>query len=311
MNDQDVKKDTRPPYRFSSIIELHQVLELPKPLHPLVSLFDNTQIAVNKKQLPSSFIFDFYSISYKKKTKGRTGYGQSYYDFDDGTMTFVAPSQLVATSRETEYFGISLLFHADFIRNYPLGKLIKRFGFFGYESNEALHLSEKEKEIIINLFKNIRTELENPIDDFSQDIVVSHLETLLNYSNRFYKRQFITRKTVSHDLLSQLEQILDDYFASEQGLHSGLPTVEYLASRLNLSPRYLSDMLRSITGQSGQQHIHEKLIEKAKEYLSTTNLTVAEVAYKLGFEYPQSFNKLFKNKTELTPVAFKARFLSS
>jgi len=306
-----LKKEGKQPYRFSSILELHRVLELPKALHPLVSIFDTTQLPVDKKNLPTSFIFDFYSISYKKKTKGRTGYGQSYYDFDDGTMTFVAPSQLVTSSRETEYFGISLLFHADFIRNYPLGKLIRRLGFFAYESNEALHLSEKEKQIILNLFKNIQDELENPIDDFSQDIVVSHLETLLNYSNRFYKRQFITRKTASHDLLSQLEQLLDDYFAREQGLSSGLPTVEYLASRLNLSPRYLSDMLRSLTGQSGQQHIHEKLIEKAKEYLSTTNLTVAEVAYRLGFEYPQSFNKLFKNKTELTPVAFKARFLNN
>lgn len=306
-----VKKENKHPHRFSSIIELHQVLELPKPLHPLFSLFDNTQIAVNKKNLPTNFIFDFYSISYKKKTKGRTGYGQSYYDFDDGTMTFVAPSQLIATSQDTEYFGISLLFHPDFIRSYPLGKHIKRFGFFSYDSNEALHLSEKEKEIILNLLKNLKDELENAIDDFSQDIVVSHLETLLNYSNRFYKRQFITRKIASHDLLTKLEYILEGYFANEQGLSTGLPTVEYLASKLNLSPRYLSDMLRNITGQNAQQHIHEKLIEKAKEYLSATNLTVAEIAYKLGFEYPQSFNKLFKNKTDLTPIGFKEKFLSN
>jgi len=299
---------SKKPYRFQSIVELHRQLELPKPLHPLVSIFDNTQITVNKRHLPANFVFDFYSISYKKKTKGRTGYGQSYYDFDDGTMTFVAPTQIIATSRDTEYFGISLLFHPDFIRNYPLGKHIKRFGFFSYDSNEALHLSEKEKEIILNIFKTTRDELENTIDDFSQDIVVSHLETLLNYSNRFYKRQFITRKTVNHDLLMQLEEILDDYFTNERGLSLGLLTVEYVAAKLNLSPRYLSDMLRSITGQSAQQHIHEKLIEKSKEYLSTTSLTVAEIAYKLGFEYPQSFNKLFKNKTDQTPIAFKERF---
>ncbi|MGN8070150.1 helix-turn-helix domain-containing protein [Mucilaginibacter sp. 22184] len=302
-----MKKAVTPPYRFTSIIELHRTLELPKPLHPLVSVFDNTQVAVNKKQLPTDFLFDFYSISFKKRTKGRTGYGQSYYDFDDGTMTFVAPSQVVATSRDTEYFGISLLFHPDFLRNYPLGKHIKRFGFFAYDSNEALHLSEKEKAIILGLFENIKIELENTIDDFSQDIVISHLETLLNYSNRFYKRQFITRRTANYDLLTQLETILDDYFINERGLTSGLPTVEFLASKINLSPRYLSDMLRSITGQSAQQHIHEKLIEKAKEYLSSTNLTVAEIAFKLGFEYPQSFNKLFKNKTSLTPVAFKEK----
>ncbi|XZF12437.1 helix-turn-helix domain-containing protein [Chitinophagaceae bacterium MMS25-I14] len=235
------------------------------------------------------------------------GYGQSYYDFDDGTMTYVAPSQLNATSRDAEYFGISLLFHPDFIRNYPLGKQIKHFGFFSYDSNEALHLAEKEKEVILNLLKNIKEELENAIDDFSQDIVLSHIETLLNYSNRFYKRQFITRKPASHDLLIQLEKILEDYFSNEKGLISGLPTVDFLASEMNLSPRYLSDMLRSLTGQSAQQHIHEKLIEKAKEYLFSTNLTVAEIAYKLGFEYPQSFNKLFKNKTNLTPIAFKEK----
>lgn len=304
-------KDTKYPYRFSSIIELHRVLELPGPLHPLVSVFDNTQLAMNKKQLPANFIFDFYSISYKKKMKGRTGYGQSYYDFDDGTMTFVAPSQLIATSNDTEYFGISLLFHPDFIRSYPLGKHIRRFGFFSYDSNEALHLSDKEKEIILHLLENIQEELQHPVDDFSQDIVVSHLETLLNYSNRFYKRQFIFRKPANHFLLTQLEDMLERYFENEEGLHTGLPTVEYLASALNLSPRYLSDMLRHLTGQNAQQHIHEKLIEKAKEYLSATNLSVAEIAYKLGFEYPQSFNKLFKNKTDLTPIAFKEKFRSN
>ncbi len=303
-----MKKEIKPPYRFHTIIELHRVLELKEPSHPLVSLFDNTQIHLNKGQLPSSFVFDFYSISYKKKTKGRTGYGQSYYDFDDGTMTFVAPSQLIGTSGDTEYFGVSLLFHPDFVRNHPLGKQIKQFGFFSYDSNEALHLSEREKTIILNLLENIKAELENPIDDFSQNIVISHLETLLNYSNRFYKRQFITRRTVNHDLPTRLENLLNDYLTNERGLTSGLPTVEHLASALNLSPRYLSDMLRSLTGQNAQQHIRERLIDKAKEYLSLTDFTVAEIAYKLGFEYPQSFNKFFKNKTDMTPIAFKDRF---
>lgn len=303
-----MKKSAKAPYRFTSIVELHRTLDLPKPLHPLISIFDNTQIRVNKSRLPTDFIFDFYSISYKKRIKGRTGYGQSFYDFDDGTMTFVAPNQLAATSRETEYFGISLLFHPDFIRNHTLGANIKHFGFFCYDSNEALHLSDKEKETVLAIFKNMEDELKNSIDDYSQDIMIAHLETLLNYANRFYKRQFITRKPVNHELLNRLEQLLTQYFDEKLTLTKGLPTVELLASGLNLSPRYLSDMLRSLTGQNAQQHIHGKLIEKAKEYLSASQLSVAEVAYQLGFERPQSFNKLFKKKTNLSPMEFRQSF---
>lgn len=296
------------PYRFSSIMELHRRLDLSAPLHPLVSIFDNTEVAVNRKKMPPDFIFDFYSISYKKRVRGRTGYGQGYYDFDDGTMTFVAPNQLISTDDDIEYCGISLLFHADFIRDHPLGKNIRRFGFFSYDSNEALHLSEREKETVLAIFKNIENELNNAIDDYSQDIVLSQLETLLNYSNRFYKRQFITRKAVNHDLLIRLEELLNQYFDQGMPLEKGLPTVESLASQLHLSARYLSDMLRSLTGQNGQQHIHGKLIEKAKDYLSGTQLSVADVAYQLGFEHPQSFNKLFKKKTDLSPLEYRQRF---
>lgn len=303
-----MKKPLKTPHRFASVTELHRALQLPEPLHPMISLFDNTQIAVDKNGLPTDFIFDFYSISYKKRTRGRTGYGQSYYDFDDGTMTFVAPGQLISTSRDTRYFGISLLFHPDFIRNHQLGTNIKRFGFFSYDSNEALHLSEKEKQTVLAILSNIEDELKSAIDDFSQDIVVSQLETLLNYSNRFYKRQFITRKPAHHDLLVRLEQLLTKYFDEQAALTKGLPTVELLAAGLNLSPRYLSDMLRSLTGQNAQQHIHEKLIEKAKEYLSTTRLSVAEIAYLLGFERPQSFNKLFRKKTNSSPLEFRELF---
>jgi AraC-like DNA-binding protein len=184
---------------------------------------------------------------------------------------------------------------------------IKTYGFFSYSVNEALFLSEKERQIIFTVFDNIREELNNNIDDFSQDVIVSHIEVLLNYSNRFYKRQFITRKTVHNDLLSKLEIALENYFTLEKSL-DGLPTVEFLADLLNVSPRYLSDMLRSLTGRNAQQHIHDKLIEKAKEYLTATELSVSEVAYRLGFERPQSFNKLFKKKTDQTPVAFRQSF---
>jgi len=301
-------KEHNTPHTFNSISELHRVLGLPKPLHPLVSLVDNTMIAVEREQLPQSFLFNFYKISYKKTLHGRIRYGQNYYDFDEGGLVFTAPNQLIAVDDDTEYFGYTLLVHPDFLRNYPLGKNIKNFGFFSYDANEALHLSDKEKGIIMGIFKNIEEELQSNIDDFSQDVIMAQIELILNYSNRFYKRQFITRKAVNNDLLAKMEQVLHDYFASETALINGLPTVQYLAVQLNVSPHYLSDMLRSLTGQNTQQHIHDKVIEKAKEMLSISNASVAEVAYQLGFEHPQSFNKLFKRKTRVSPLQFRQSF---
>jgi AraC family transcriptional activator of pobA len=303
-----VKKETNAPYVFDSISDLHRVLGLPKPLHPLVSLVDNTEIAVDKEQLPASFLLDFYKISYKKGLRGKIRYGQSYYDFDEGGMVFTSPGQLLATTDDAEYMGHTLLIHADFIRNYPLGKNIKNFGFFSYDANEALHLSEKEQAVILNIFKNIEDELQSPIDDFSQDVIIAQIELLLNYSNRFYKRQFITRKAVNNDMLAKFENLLGNYFNNDSSLLKGLPTVQFLAEELAVSPRYLSDMLRSLTGQNAQQQIHSKLIEKAKEILSISNLSVAEIAYQLGFEHPQSFNKLFKRKANLSPLEFRQTF---
>ena len=303
-----MKKAADTPHMIHSISALHQLLELPRPLHPLISLFDNTQVVASKKQLPRSFVFDFYNISFKKKLKGRTGYGQNYYDFDDGTMLFTSPKQLITTVNDMEYYGVTLLFHPDFIRHHPLGENIKKFGFFSYESNEALHLSDSEKQTILSVYKNIEKELCHNIDDFSQDIILAHIEALLNYSNRYYKRQFITRKTVSHDLLSRVEKVIDSYFESERAVTAGLLTVEWLAAQINVSPRYLSDMLRSLTGQNAQHLIHDKLIEKAKEYLSLSSMSISEIAFQLGFEYPQSFSKLFKKKTNVTPLEFKQGF---
>jgi AraC family transcriptional regulator, transcriptional activator of pobA len=192
--------------------------------------------------------------------------------------------------------------------SYPLAKKIKEYGFFSYVANEALHLSEKEKETVLSIFKIIDEELNSRIDDFSQDVIISQIELLLNYSNRFYKRQFITRKGINNDLLQKLEAILDDCFNDEKSLMEGIPTVQFLSAKLNISPSYLSDMLRSLTGQNAQQHIHNKLIDKAKEKLSTTDLSVSEIAYQLGFEHPQSFSRLFKTKTTLSPLEFRASF---
>ncbi len=303
-----MKRAVAAPHKIDAISDLHRMLGLPGPLHPLVSLIDNTKIAALVDHLPETFLLSFYKISFKKLLKGRIGYGQGYYDFDEGGLVFTAPHQIISIDAEAEFYGATLLIHPDFIRNYPLAKNIKQYGFFSYETNEALHLAEKERTTILEVLAHIDRELNNPIDDFSQDVIIAYIEVLLNYSNRFYKRQFITRKAVNHDLLSKMEQLLNDYFETENGLNKGLPTVEYLADQLNLSPRYLSDMLRSLTGQNAQQHIHEKLIEKAKEKLSITSLSVSEIAYALGFEHPQSFSKLFKSKTSQSPLEFRQSF---
>jgi AraC-like DNA-binding protein len=301
------KKDNTP-MKISSISELHDLLKLSKPLHPLVSLVDNTEMIVHKEFLDRSFHLNFYKISYKFSEHGKMGYGQGYYDFNEGGMMFTAPGQILSTDSEAEYCGYTLLVHPDFIRTYPLARNIRKFGFFSYETNEALHLSDQEKNTITGLLDNIRNELNTAIDEISQDVIVSYIEVLLNYSNRFYKRQFITRKAANSDLLSKMELILDNYFNRQETLTKGLPTVEFLASQMNLSPHYLSDMLRNLTGKNAQQHIHEKLIEKAKEYLTATSFSVSEVAYALGFEHPQSFNKLFKKKTEKTPLSYRQLF---
>jgi AraC family transcriptional regulator, transcriptional activator of pobA len=303
-----VKKEEHIPHQFNSISDLHRMLGLPKPLHPLVSLVDNTKIAINKEQLSQSFLLNFYKISYKTGLRGKIRYGQNYYDFDEGGMVFTSPNQLLAAEEDAEYKGYTLLVHPDFIRNYPLAKSIKNFGFFSYAANEALHLSDKEKSIILNIFKNIEDELQSSIDDFSQDVIIAQIELVLNYSNRFYKRQFITRKSANNDLLEKLETLLNNYFNKETALMKGLPTVQFVADELHVSAHYLSDMLRTLTGQNAQQHIHNKLIEKAKEILSISNLSVAEIAYQLGFEHPQSFNKLFKRKTNLSPLQFRQSF---
>jgi AraC family transcriptional activator of pobA len=256
----------------------------------------------------TSVVFNFYSVWLEKDVTEKIRYGQNYFDFDEGTMIFIAPGQVLSAANHKISSGIGLIFHSDFIRNYPLAKTINNYGYFSYAVNEALHLSEKEEDIINSIMQNISNEYRTNIDKYSQDLIVSHIEVLLNYANRFYGRQFITRKAANHDLLTRMEQLLNLYFDKKESLNKGLPTVDYLASELNLSPRYLSDMLRSLTGQNGQQHIHEKLVEKAKEYLTTTNLSIAEIAYQLGFEHSQSFNKLFKKRTALTPLEFRHSF---
>ncbi len=297
------------PKKFHSLTALHKAMGQPAPLHPLISILDYGKAVFDPEDFENGIVLDFYKISFKTHFRGQLKYGQGFYDFEEGGMSFISPGQILRMQdEEADYSGLSLHIHPDFIRPYSLAKNIKQYGFFSYSTTEALYLSEKEKATILSIFNSIQEELNERIDPFSQDVIISQIELLLNYSNRFYNRQFVTRKTVNHDLLTQMEQLLSDYFDKEEALNRGLPSVEYLAGQLHLSPHYLSDMLRSLTGQNAQQHIHEKLIEKAKEYLAVTNLSVAEVAYQLGFEHPQSFNKLFKKKTNTSPLEFRQSF---
>ena len=305
-----MKKKIDSPRVFKSLSEFHRVFGLPKPSHPMVSFIDIQEVSILPDEIGDSFMLDFYKVSYKTNLcrQGLARYGQHHYDFGEGGLIFTSPNQRFESPEGTEGSGYMLLIHPDFLLSYPLARTIKQYGFFSYAVNEALHLSEKEKRTILSIFEIIDDELKSRIDDFSQDVIISQLELLLNYSNRFYRRQFLTRKAVNHDLLQKVEVTLDEFFDADRTLQQGLPTVQYLAEHLNMSASYLSDMLRSLTGQNAQQHIHNKLIEKAKEHLSASNQSISEIAYQLGFEYPQSFTRLFKTKTNLSPMEFRKSF---
>jgi AraC family transcriptional regulator, transcriptional activator of pobA len=291
---------------LDSISDVHRLLGLPQPLHPLVSVINLSDVPCVINNQVTSLLYNFYSICTKRDFNGKMKYGQNYYDFDNGIMTFFAPGQIVSTQgSDVRVNGIWLVFHPDFLRGYPMDRNIKNCGFFSYATHEALHLSEAEENMINNLMLNIEKEYKQPIDQYSQDVMVAQIELLLTYSNRFYNRQFITRKNANNTLIANLEQLLTEHF---NGNNPGLPKVKDLAAQLNVSAGYLSDMLRVHTGQNAQQHIHNKLIDKAKEILSTTPLTVSEIAYKLGFEYPQSFSKLFKAKENISPLEYRKMF---
>jgi len=296
------------PRKFKSLSELHRVFGQKMPFHPLISLVNISLNEINSDENFSSFTTDFYQVIYKPDMHGKVRYGQKHYDFAEGGLIFSAPNQIFEAPPKGRKSGYVLSIHPDFLLSYPLAKKIKQHGFFSYATNEALHLSDQEKETILSIFKIVDEELKSRIDDLSHEVIISQLELLLNYCNRFYKRQFITRQVVNNDLLEKLEEILSDYFNSEKSLKQGIPSVQYLSENLNTSASYLSDMLRALTGKSAQQHIHEKLIEKAKEKLSTTDLSVSEIAYELGFEHSQSFSKLFKAKTDISPLEFRKSF---
>ena len=300
------------PHRIKTISEYHQVMGLPKPEHPLISVINFESI----KHLPYnesiSLVFNFYSISLKRDFNAKMKYGQQEYDFDEGIMFFISPGQVfgieIDKGSALKHSGWLLLIHPDFLWNKPLAKTIKQYEYFSYSVHEALFISEKEEATITGMMQNMEQEYRSNIDKFSQNIIIAQLELLLTYAERFYQRQFITRKIANHKLLNRLEDVLTAYFNSDALAKKGLPSVTYIAETLNVSPGYLSGSLKILTGQSTQHHIHDKLMEKAKEKLSTTGLSVSEIAYELGFEHPQSFSKLFKIKTSVSPLEFRASF---
>lgn len=297
-----------PPYRLKSITELHRIAALPKPNNPLISIIDLA--GANPDPDIQAVTFDFYIVSLKRGCD-KLIYGQQKYDFDEGLMAFMAPGQILRgeeNGRPHNLGGWMLFIHPDFLWDTPLAKKIRQYEYFGYATNEALFLSDKEESIINGIIENIKNEYNANTDKFSRDLIVAHLDVLFSYAQRFYERQFITRKITNSKILGRFEEVLENYFSDEGLTANRLPTVNYAADKLNMSPKYLSSLLKQLTGQTAQQHIHEKLIDKAKEKLSATGLSVSEIAYQLGFEHSQSFSKLFKSKTNLSPLEFRQSF---
>ncbi|MCE7067213.1 AraC family transcriptional regulator [Dyadobacter sp. CY326] len=294
------------PVVFNNISALMERVGLPSPLHPLITLVNYDENKPGLADAGSQYLLHFYKIAFKLRFNGKAKYGPGSYDFRDGGLAFVGPNQIVQLSDDLEeHEGYALYFHPDLFYKHPLASRIHRYGFFAYSISEALFLSEKERSVIKGVFESIATELGTHTDHFSVDVLVSQIELLLHHCNRFYNRQFLTRNVVHHDLIDQLNAFLNERFEKKEALVKGLPTTQEIAEELKVSQRYLSDMLKSLTGQTTQQHIHLKIVEKAKEMMGSDSLTTADVAYSLGFEHPQSFNKLFKQKTGMSPAAFR------
>jgi len=292
-------------YTVESITQLHEIVGFEKPKHPLVSVIDFSKIDVGDNARDGSIVCDFYSINFKKHCSFI--YGRQTFDHDEGTLHCSAPGQVITYNREQEKNsteGIGLFFHPELIRKSNLGKKISEYTFFSYSSNEALHLSDHEKKALLALFEQIGIECSTNIDSFTQDLLVSNIELLLNYCNRFYNRQFLTRTNQSKDIIIEFEKYLLEYFNAGKLEIEGIPSVKKCAESLNLSPNYLGDLLKKETGKSAQEHIHNHLLEKSKTLLSS-NRSIKEIAYTLGFEHPQSFSKLFKKKMGVTPSEYK------
>ncbi|WP_312744021.1 helix-turn-helix domain-containing protein [Sphingobacterium multivorum] len=312
------KKSNHSVKRFNTLADVMQASGFPPPQHPLIVLLNGVDKPLQGHAPPKSHVLNYYKIAFKPDAGGELIYGHTKFDFKEGGLFFVAPQQILSaieTDKQKETGEqsilrpqITLLIDPDFLLHYPLAQKIHQYHFFSYATNEALHLSNKEKETILSLFRNIEEELENRIDEMSHNVIIAQIELLLNYAQRFYNRQFLTRKQNYPSIAERIDQLLEDYFNSDKVLSGGVPTVNYLAEQLHMSASYLSDLLRNLTGQNTQQIIHDKMIYRAKNKLSTTTLRVSEIAFELGFEQPQSFSRLFKLKTKQSPQQYRAQF---
>ncbi|AXE21924.1 AraC family transcriptional regulator (plasmid) [Runella rosea] len=276
-----------------------------KTLHPLISLVDLNKSNPLKR---NKFTLGFYAIVIKETRCGDLRYGNKYYDYAEGTMVFFGPGQIITNEPEGELhqpYGTALIFHPDLIKGTSLGKQIHEYSFFSYQSNEALHLSEKEKEIVSTCFGNVGSEISQNIDRHSKKLIVANLELLLKYCSRFYDRQFITRENAHHGMIEQFEGLLNEYIFGKKLKMEGLPAVSYFAEQLHLSPNYFGDLIKRETGKSALEFIHLKLLDAAKEMVLDTTKSISEVAYELGFKYPQHFTRLFKQKVGMTPLEYR------
>lgn len=297
---------------FKTLSAYLDYIELPRPEHPMLSVFSakGEGFLPCPKESSPPITNDCYNISLKKIVKGDLNYGRTKYDFTNGAMIFVAPRQVMQwdSSLVIEQSGFSITFHEDFLKGTELAYQIKKYGFFSYAVNEALHLSPKEEKQVESIVENIEIEYHNNHDEFSKDIIISQLSTLLKYANRFYERQFLNRKELSNNLLEQFNNSLSQYFESGQLQGSGIPSIEQMANNLSVSQRYLSDTLKKETGKTATEHIQWFIIDEAKNILLQPNKSISEVAYELGFEYPQYFSRLFKKKEGLSPSEFREKY---
>lgn len=294
--------------RFSSISDLQGTLGLDGVKHPLLAVVDLSKSYVPEAMINQRIAIDLYSISIKTKSKTLFQYGRKHYDFSKGSLIAIEPGQVISIDQAYEkgdIEGIALYFHPDLLAGSALQQLIKSYGFFSYDLHEALHLSDDEDLALRDIFSKIEKELNQNIDDFSLDIQVANIDLLLKYINRYFNRQFITRKHKNVEIVTKLNQQLDDYFSSELAMSEGLPSVKLLAEKINLSPNYMSDLLKKETGMNTQDLIHQHVIERSKYSLLNSNRSIAQISYQLGFEYPQYFSRLFKKKTGMTPAQYR------
>lgn len=294
---------------LKSISDLYRFLNLGYAEHPLIGIVDFSKVIEHTTD-EIRIQTDFYSIMFKNYCHNHIRYGRKTIDFQDGNLVCISPNHVITIDTDIEIredmMGWGLFFHPDMIRGTSLGNKMKEFSFFSYEISEALHLSDKEKQLLFDCIQKIQVELTQNIDSYSQALIVSNIELLLNYCSRYYGRQFITRKSVNIDIVSKVEDFLKTYFESPEKRNDKMPTVKDIANKVNLSPSYLSDLLKRETGLNAQDHIHYFVIEQAKNILLQTNHSVSEIAYSLGFEYPQYFSRLFKQKTGKTPMEFRS-----